>query len=54
MQKYKRDKNVGKLFLIINSGSRFMGSLDYSLIRCNGHKIIHMQYNIDEISLCVW
>ena len=44
----KGNKSVGNWFLIIKSGPGFMGSLVYSLIRCNGHKSIQRRYNIDE------
>jgi transcriptional antiterminator len=36
----KGDKSVGNLLLIMKSGSGIISSLDYSLIRCNGHKKI--------------
>ena len=36
----KGNKSIEIWFLIIKSGLGFMGSLVYSLIRCNGHKSI--------------
>ena len=44
----KQCKSNIKVFLMIKSGPGFMGSLVYSLIRCNGHKSIQRRYNIDE------
>lgn len=43
VENIKGDKSIGNLLLIIKSGPGFMGSLDYSLIRCKASNIILMK-----------